>query len=316
MKKFLFPILLAVAFFFVALMTNSAFALDEGGCLTCHQYPGLVRLGKTNGLKVLHIDEVKYFNSPHGKLQCIQCHTTIVKVPHTGETKVDCTTKCHKSDKGDKEKKLPANYSLKDFHKGEQSFIVGLKDASSCRACHPLYPHSDNTLVRGFLNLHAGFMYCEVCHINRKKFKNLTYEWESSENAEFSGTPFGTFYNPQTKKVHKDKHFISRIAAFAQHNGKKSLLTNVWDTEKAKAYVKKEKNLKPDEKEKELAYFHKDIEKKEISVACNECHSSKSILDFNKLGFSKKQTKDLIYLNIKGLVTKYKTFYLPHLFDR
>jgi hypothetical protein len=72
--------------------------------------------------------------------------------------------------------------------------------------------------------------------------------------------------------------------------------------------------LKPDEREKELAYFHKDIEKKEISVACNECHSVNGILDFNKLGFDEKKTKDLIYLNIKGLVTKYKTFYFPNLF--
>ncbi|KKL21084.1 hypothetical protein LCGC14_2449020, partial [marine sediment metagenome] len=28
-----------------------------------------------------------------------------------------------------------------------------------------------------------------------------------------------------------------------------------------------------------------DIVKKEISVACDECHSTNSILDFNKLGF-------------------------------
>ena len=316
MKKFLFPILMAMTFCFIVLTVNNVLALDEGGCLTCHQYPGLVRFAKPDGLKALHIDEVKYFNSPHGKLRCIQCHITVVKVPHAGETKIDCTTECHKGDKGDKEKKLPENYSLKGFHRQEQSFISDLKDDSSCRACHPLYPHSDNTLVRGFLNLHGGFMFCEVCHINRNKFENLSYEWESSENAEFSGTPFGTFYNPQTKNADKSNHFISRIAAFATSNGKKRSLTNVWDTARAKAYVGKEKNLKPDAKEKELAYFHKDIEKKEISVACNECHSSNSILDYNKLGFDEKKTKDLIYLNIKGLVTKYKTFYFPHLFDR
>ena len=316
MKKKLPPILMAVLFYFIALTVNNVLALDEGGCLTCHQYPGLVRLAKPNGLMALHIDETTYFNSLHGKLQCIQCHITIVKVPHTGETKIDCTTKCHKGDKGDKEKKLPENYSLKGFHRQGQSFIVKLKDNSSCRVCHPLYPHSDNKLVRGFLNLHAGFMFCEVCHIKRKKFKNLSYEWESSENAVFSGKPFGTFYNPLTKNVHKDSHFISRIAAFTASNGKKRSLTNTWDSAKAKTFLGKEKNLKPDAKKKELAYFHKDIEKKEISVACNECHSSNSILNYKKLGFDEKKTKDLIYLNIKGLVTKYKTFYLPHLFDR
>ena len=157
-------------------------------------------------------------------------------------------------------------------------------------------------------------MLCEVCHINRSKFNSLSYGWENSENAQFSGAPFGTFYNPQTKKARKSKHFISRITAFAPQNGKNRSLTNTWDTAQAEAYLRKEKNLKPDEKEKELAYFHKDIERKEISVACNECHSADGILDFNKLGFDEKKTKDLIYLNIKGLVTKYKTFYFPNLF--
>jgi hypothetical protein len=91
---------------------------------------------------------------------------------------------------------------------------------------------------------------------------------------------------------------------------------NTWDTAKAKEFILKEKNLNPDEKNKALDYFHRDIEKKEISVACDECHSSHSILNFNKLGFDRKKTKDLIYLNIKGLVTKYKVFYFPHLFGQ
>ncbi len=91
-------------------------------------------------------------------------------------------------------------------------------------------------------------------------------------------------------------------------------LMNNRDTAKAKAFVLKEKNLNPDEKKNKLTYFHRDIEKQEISVACDECHSTNSILDFNKLGFDQKKTKDLIYLNIKGLVMKYKTFYFPQLF--
>lgn len=311
MKK---NILLIIACFLISPAINSALALDEGGCLTCHQYPGLVRLAKKNGLKALHIDEDKYFSSPHGKIRCVKCHITVEKVPHAGETEVDCTTECHQ---GGKEKKLPADYqsTLKDFHKQEQSYISSLQDESSCRVCHPLYPHSENKLVRGFLNLHAGFMFCEVCHINRDKFNNLSYEWESSESAEFQGTPFGTHYNPQTKKAVKHSlHFISRIAAFKNETGRRHALMNTRDTARAQAFVLKEKNLAPDDKKQELTYFHRDIEKKEISVACDECHSANSILDFNKLGFDQKKTKDLIYLNIKGLVTKYKTFYFPKLF--
>lgn len=52
----------------------------------------------------------------------------------------------------------------------------------------------------------------------------------------------------------------------------------------------------------------------EISAACDECHSQNGILDFQKLGFSERKANDLRYLNIKGLVTKYDTFYIPNLF--
>jgi hypothetical protein len=311
MPKPIFAIGLSILCIFIFLAATTGQALDEGGCLTCHQYPGLVRHEKTDGFKVLHIDEEKYFNSPHGKFRCTQCHTTVEKVPHTGETSVDCTTKCHQGHNG---KVLPPNYPLSDFHKKEQSYVVSLQDPSSCRACHALYPHAENNAVRALLNMHTGFMLCDVCHIKRGKFKNLSYEWHDTENAEFSGEPFGTYYNPHAGQAHPSEHFISRIAAFTSEKGKKKALMNTWDTAKASEFVLKEKNLNPDEKNKAVAYFHRDIEKKEISVACDECHSSHSILDFNKLGFDRKKTKDLIYLNIKGLVTKYKVFYFPHLF--
>ncbi len=309
MIRRLFLISLIFTGYFLSLGTSSSFALDEGGCLTCHQYPGLVRLEKAKWFKVLHIDEEKYFSSPHGKLRCKQCHTTIKKVPHTDETSTDCTTECHQKDA----EKI-ANYPLETIHKSEHSYIVSLKDNSSCRVCHPIYPHSDNKLVRAFLNMHTGFMFCEVCHIKRGKVNHLVYDWEDTENADFSGEPFGTYYNPQTNKAHRAEHFISRIAAFSMDKDKKLGLMNIQDVGQANEFILTEKTLKTEAKKKKLTYFHRDIERKEISVACNECHSAKSILDFEKLGFDKKKTKDLIYLNIKGLVTKYKTFYFPDLF--
>ena len=312
MIKFLSSILVIFAGYFLFVGASECFGLDEEGCLTCHQYPGLVRLEKTNGVKVLHIDEEKFFTSPHGEFRCKQCHTTIVQVPHTGETRTDCTTECHQKDA----KKI-ANYPLETLHQKEQSYIISLKDQSSCRACHPIYPHSNNKLVRSFLNMHTGFMFCEVCHINRGKVNHLVYDWEDTENADFSGEPFGTHFNPRSNKAHKaDEHFISRIAVFSLDEGKKRGLMNSQDTVAANEFMLQQKNLKPDAKKKELDYFHRDIERKEISVACNECHSAEGILDFNKLGFDEKKTKHLIYLNIKGLVTKYEVFYFPRLFDK
>jgi hypothetical protein len=78
----------------------------------------------------------------------------------------------------------------------------------------------------------------------------------------------------------------------------------------------REQNLTQNEREKKLRYFHKDIARKEISTACDECHSTKSILNFGKLGFDEKETNKLIHLDLKGLVTKYEIFYFPDLFGR
>lgn len=292
-------------------MFSVCLALDEEGCLTCHQYPGLVRLDKTGVLKVLHIDEERYLSSVHGKVACKKCHSGVNKVPHTGETRVDCTANCHLKDE---DKDRFGNYPLVGFHIIEQFFIAGLEDETSCRVCHPLYPHSEDKLVRALLNMHTGFVHCEVCHLKKENFPDFAYDWKDTENAVFGGEPFGTYYNPKTKRAQKSKNFISRIAVFIKDNGKRQLIINSEDTRNATEYMVKENNLKPDQKEKRLNYFHRDIAKKEISVACDECHSSHTILDFQQLGFDEKKIHNLISLNIKGLVTKYKTFYFPDLF--
>jgi hypothetical protein len=290
-----------------------AFAMDPGGCLTCHQYPGLVKPEQSGGFKALHIDEESYLKSPHGKTDCRECHTGVDKVPHTGETKVNCTNGCHLAEK---DKKLIENYDFKNSHSKEKSYITSLEDGSSCRECHRLYPHNKDNLARAFINMHLGFMSCETCHIKRVKFNELKYDWQDLKNAKFQGKPFGTRFNPKLGNARKSSGFISRITAYSVEGGKKKSLMNTWDTKKASAYLLTEKYMTLDEKKKHLSYFHQDINKKEISVACNECHSKKSILDFKQLGFSEKKTKDLISLNIKGLVTKYKIFYFPHLFGQ
>jgi len=160
-------------------------------------------------------------------------------------------------------------------------------------------------------------MFCEVCHIKRDKFNQLVYDRKDTENADFSGEPFGTYFNPRTNRAHKaDEHFISRIAVFSMDGGKKKELIDVEDAEDARKFMAVKNKLQPEVAKEKLRYFHRNVEKKEISVACNECHAANGILDFEKLGFDEKKTKDLVYINIKGLVTKYKVFYFPQLFDK
>ena len=291
---------------------GSGLAMDPEGCLTCHQYPGLAKLTEVGTISILHIDESKYTRSAHGKIACRKCHTGIEQIPHTGQLQVDCTTECHRTEK---DRRLIARYPLEGFHRKEQSAITALQDRSSCRACHPLYPHRENKMVRALLNLHTGFMVCEVCHLNRAKFPGSFLDWNGAEIADFSGEPVGTFYNPNLKKAHKSEHFISRISVFRSESGNKKSLVNTRDLEKAREYMRVESGLEATVKKERLDFFHRDINRKQISVACDECHSNHSILDFQKLGFDQKTTNNLVNLNIKGLVTKYKTFYFPKLFE-
>lgn len=300
----------------------------------CHRYPGLVRLEKSGDIKMLHIDEAKQLGSSHGKTDCRQCHHSITSVPHTNVADVNCTEKCHLEEKG-KIDALDPSY-LTDFHKEERFAITRIDDRSSCRVCHPLYPHSSNIKVRAFLNMHTGFLICESCHLRKEKYENLTYEWKAPEAFEFVGEPYGTHLKRE-KKPEKNRdmiskmlkifssdkensegntteYFISRIAVFSLEDGAKRNVENIVDIEKAKGFMEREKSLSIEDKAKELEYFHRDIARKGINVACNECHSIKSKLDFNRLGFSEKRAKDLEYMNIKSLMTKYDTFVIPNLF--
>jgi hypothetical protein len=311
MKKYFFLILLVFWGCIYLDASSVSFALDEGGCLTCHQYPGLVRHKPNDGFKVLHIDEAKYASSPHGKVDCRKCHTPVVKVPHTDETRVDCTTACHLDPK---DREMVKQYPLKSFHQAEQSYITHLEDETACGVCHHLYPHSENKVVRALLNMHTGFMQCDVCHLKKDNFPAIAYDWKDTENADFSGQPFGTYYNPKTAKAHKSLHFLSRIAVFVKDSGNRQLTFDSEDPRKASEFLLKEKFLTAAQKAEGLNYFHRNTAKKQISVACDECHSSHSILDFQQLGFDDKTTNHLMGLNIKGLVTKYKTFYFPELF--
>ncbi len=327
--------------FFLIHFPTASFAIDKGGCMTCHRYPGFVKLIKPDSFKVMHIDEEKQLASKHGSTDCKQCHPNTVKIPHTDVTEVACTVKCHAEDK-ELIDDIEASYYV-NFHKEERFAITRLDDGTSCRVCHPLYPHSVNNKVRAFTNMHTGFMLCEVCHLKKDGLDDLIYAWKDPEEFEFTGEPYGTHKEEEineAEKPAKDKSFISkmlhifseedggdndeetkktrniisRIAVFKIGENGTVLYVNTTDNNKAREHLKVEKDLSANEKQEQLDYFHRDIAKKEISIACGECHSPEGILDFNKLGFSKHKANDLEYLNIKGMVTKYKTFYLPNLF--
>jgi hypothetical protein len=308
MKKCLF--LLITGFIFLNTSGISS-AFDKDGCLTCHQYPGLIKQETPVKFKLLHIDEDIYAASLHGKIDCKDCHIQITEIPHNGKTEVGCTTSCHFKDR---EKINAMKPELSKFHESEKFLISGLQNDSTCGTCHALYPHSKNAKVRAFLNMHTTYVVCEVCHLDKSNIDKVVYEWRTPEDVKFKGKPYAAFYNQKTGMVERRAGQMSRLTVLFVLRDEKRSVMNIMDNKEAIEFLQKEGDMSSKERDKELRFFHKDIAKKDVSVACNECHSSKSVLDYARLGFSAKRANDLRYMNIKGLVTKYETFVLPNLF--
>ena len=339
MKTYILAIVLAIGWGVINASAPCAATVEmnEWECLFCHQYPGLVIPEGPDGFKVVTIHKERHFSSSHGTIGCVKCHTRVDKVPHPGVAAIGCTDGCHVEDRGKIEAMDRAAYLV---HKDEQYSVTRLTDGSSCMVCHRFYPHSNNLKVRAILNMHTAYMICDLCHLKKEKMDGLTYDWKSPDSAEFTGGPYGRYTGHETdthqetggllsrtlqlfsskekgaEKTRKAGYLLSRIAVFSSEGGGKKLLMNVRDVEKAHEFQDREKSMTPEGKKNELDYFHRDIAKKEFTAACNECHSSRSVLNFKKLGYDDKTAGYLKELDVKRLETEYTTFYFPKMLGR
>ena len=286
----------------------------DTGCITCHQYPGLVRLETTGEMKVLHIDSEAYFKSSHGELGCRDCHTTVNKVPHAGENKTTCqTAQCHASKT---DEVLLSNSKDKKIHAGQQLALSHVKAQSSCNLCHPIYPHSKKVFARAVLNLHTSYIICEVCHYRKEEFEHISYDWITTDDVKFLGKPFGSYYDPRKKSTATSSDSLSRIAPYVYKDGEKILLMTSWDMDKTRVYEEKEPELNLHEKKIGMRHLHRGIGKMEVIEACDVCHTEKGMLNFRRLGFSDNRIRHLLSINTKGILQKYQTFFMPNIFGQ
>ena len=283
-------------------------ALDKGGCLICHQYASLVKRTESGQLKVLHIDEQIQLESDHGEVDCRQCHNQIDQTPHTGIAEVDCTTDCHVEDR---EKIDSMEPSLTSFHEGDA--IGEIEHNSSCTVCHSIYPHGNDLKVRAIFNLHSAHLFCEVCHLKPERYLNQTYDWSPPERVQFLGKPFANYVAEESTST-EAKYALSRIAVYTDLLNVRKMVLDKKDFELAVTFSAATETMPAAEKQEQLDYFHREIVRKEIRVACNECHQENGRLNFRELGFDEDRTRILEHLNIKGWATEYDTFYFPKLF--
>ncbi|MDT8317913.1 MAG: hypothetical protein RQ824_07995 [bacterium] len=312
MKKKLLFILAAIPFF-PASFPGMSHAAISSGCLNCHQYAGLVISKKDGGFRAVHIDAERYFTSPHGELDCRDCHVGVSEMPPKEKPAIDCRTRCHK---GKKEKALVEAYPLGKLHEGEQSMITYIKDSSPCKICHELYPHSRNKFTSAALNRHAALIVCEVCHLDRKGLKNVGYGWIAVEEVKFKGSFYGSFYDDKNKKLRGAGPSISRIGIFSKGWFTSTALMKSWDSEKASNLGINESGWNSEEVVIAMNYFHEGTMKMVTATACSECHRSGGLIDFSALGFSDERRSELENMRLKRTMSNYNEFHMPNIFGR
>jgi len=182
-----------------------------------------------------------------------------------------------------------------------------------CYICHSDYPHSKKKKVRSLLNMHTQYFVCETCHIKEKEETTIIYKWYNPLNDNPSGPFFGTSYDPQTGNIADVKDVLSKMAPYFKTENTIESAIQMQDAPLAQDYMRVRDKLTPEQRDGVKNKFHINI--KPIGHECKTCHSKDSILDYKNLGFSEKRIVDLEQLNVKGLMTKYKTFYLPNLFE-
>ncbi|NOY68528.1 MAG: hypothetical protein GXP53_03420 [Deltaproteobacteria bacterium] len=183
-----------------------------------------------------------------------------------------------------------------------------------CYICHSNLPHSKNKQIRAMLNIHTEFFMCETCHLKNEAGIPIEYKWYNPLEATPQGPFFGTAYDPGTGELSMVDDHISRIAPYFRKGAALESTLHMQNAPLARDYLEVRDRLTPEQRASVTKKFHININPK--GPECHTCHSSKSILDFKKLGFSPKRTTDIEHLNIVGLITKYNEFYLPDLFKQ
>jgi hypothetical protein len=185
--------------------------------------------------------------------------------------------------------------------------------AQVCAQCHGIYAHGKEKKVRAFLNMHADFMACAVCHLRKEdgqaasglitENERIGFLWVDRETGGFESRVEGEYGK-----------YPARIfpVIYDQQGGKR--LPIPITAAAARQFLELKPKLKtPEQLEAARGKLHWAITKKPIS--CADCHKRDGYLDFLKLGFPKQRVDHLVSTEIVGMIDKYKTFHLPSVID-
>lgn len=189
------------------------------------------------------------------------------------------------------------------FHNIDSTIYIEKQNPSVCIKCHGTYPHSKAKDVRSFLNAHAYFISCEVCHIRDEKGLGFTYKWVKS----------GTVDEEVRGLSGKPGNYGAVIVPFIKEGGLLKRVGKSMSDPDVVNFLKVRDSITADEAAEVKLRMHGGISQKPIF--CDDCHKENGHLDFRKLLYSEERSNVLSSMEVAGLINKYKEFYIPTMFD-
>lgn len=183
-----------------------------------------------------------------------------------------------------------------------------------CYYCHGNMPHKREKFIRVMMNMHTQFVGCMTCHVRDVDEKDIVLKWYNYSQIKVVGKPFGLSYDPKSGRLGETDDVYSRIVAFVKTGGEEKMLEIPEYEPMAQDFIKIRDRLTTEEQGRVKNKFHANVAPK--GRFCSRCHTdeSESYIPYRSLGFSDSRISDLTGLNIVGIVTKYKEFYIPTIF--
>ncbi|MDH4027878.1 MAG: hypothetical protein OEU95_03480 [Nitrospirota bacterium] len=173
-----------------------------------------------------------------------------------------------------------------------------------CMKCHGVYPHIKVEKTLSFLNLHTGFMACEVCHVRKGHGDRDHYlAWADKKTGRISMRASGGYgkYTALIVPVRTSAGRAERVDELVSEKFSKE-----YSRLKDRLYIFKE------EEEAALKKIHQDNLSKK-AVTCDDCHNKDGYMDFAGLGFPQYRINQLSSSEVSRMVEHYRTFYIPRM---
>lgn len=194
-------------------------------------------------------------------------------------------------------------YALKHFHNLDEVVQAGIQSGSPCVSCHGDYPHSQaDKDRRGFLNAHAWFAACEVCHLPTAKREGIAYRWLSND----SGEPLTVLGDEATRggaMIVPVKVNGSGMVRLDQPGEDESLALELLNGDQV---------LDEEQRKQGLERVHARVSKPQIF--CDNCHTEHGLLPFRSLHYDNQRARHLESIDMAAMIKSYKVFHLPKIF--